>query len=131
MHFHRGLYITKYTFLRIIRKDTMVGFELMCRNIGQARAGSGSSPACLGRDIRLQLLEKSHWFPPFPSYLLCQFRDHVISDYYELYHMSTANTLTYEGCSKSKVTFQFSPATYIQVLNFCCCCVGTLVTIIC
>ena len=36
----------------------------------------------------------------------------------------------YEGCSKSKVTFQFSPATYIQVLNFCCCCVGTLVTII-
>ena len=37
----------------------------------------------------------------------------------------------YEGCSKSKVTFQFSPVTYIQVLNFCCCCVGTLVTIIC
>ena len=37
----------------------------------------------------------------------------------------------YEKCSNSKVTFQFSPATYIQVLNFCCCCVGTLVTIIC
>ena len=37
----------------------------------------------------------------------------------------------YEGCSKSKVTFQFSPATYIQVLNFSCRCVGTLVTIIC
>ena len=43
----------------------------------------------------------------------------------------TDSSYMYEGCSKSKVTFQFSPATYIQVLNFCCCCVGILVTIIC
>ena len=58
-------------------------------------------------------------------------RERGIEGQRERTHMEKYICYIYEGCSKSKMTSQFSPATYIQVLNFCCCCVGTLVTIIC